>query len=81
MELLSGIRWILLAAFILLFYEAEIKKKKVFQIPAHLAFLGAIFTHAIVRDWPMIVKGIILFLAVIGVGGNIAKNLMEKKVS
>lgn len=79
MLILSGLRWILLALFVLLFYEAEIKKKKAFQIPAHLAFLGAIFTHALVRDWPTIVKVVIIALAILGVGGNIIKNNMEQQ--
>lgn len=79
MEVLGLIRWIILGLFVILFYLSEIKKQKAFEIPAHLAILTAILLHAIVRDWSLIMKVVIIGISIIGVGGNIIKLITQKK--
>ena len=54
MEILGVIRWVAMGFFVVFFYLYEIKKKKAFTIPAHVAILIAIILHAIVRDWYLI---------------------------
>lgn len=71
MEVLGIIRWIALGIFVVLFYLSEIKKRKQFEIPAHLMILIAVLLHAIVRDWPIVLKIVILAIGIIGVGGNL----------
>ena len=68
MEVLAIIRWVALGLFIILFYLYEIKKKEQFKIPAQFAILVAILLHAIVRDWPTLLKVGIAVAAVIGMG-------------
>lgn len=79
MEIIGIIRWIVMGLFVVLFYLSEIKKRKAFEIPAHLAILIAILLHAIVRDWPLILKIVIIGIGIIGVGGNIVKLVKKKK--
>lgn len=79
MEVLGIIRWIMMGLFIILFYLSEIKKRKAFEIPTHLAILTVILLHAIVRDWPLLIKAFIIFVGFIGVGGNIIKLMTQKK--
>lgn len=79
MEVLGVIRWVIMGFFVVLFYFSEIKKRKEFEIPAHFAILLAVLLHAIVRDWSLIMKIIIITVGIAGVGGNIVKLVMQKK--
>lgn len=79
METLGMIRWVVMGLFVVLFYLSKIKKRKAFEIPAHLAILIAILLHAIVRDWPFIIKAVIISIGMIGVGGNMIKLATQQK--
>lgn len=79
MEILGVIRWVAMGFFVVFFYLYEIKKKEAFTIPAHVAILIAIIFHAIVRDWYLIVRIVIIVVAVIALGGNILKFIRDKK--
>lgn len=79
MEILGVIRWVAMGFFVVFFYFYEIKKKEAFTIPAHVAILVAIILHAIVRDWHLIVRIVIILVAFIALGGNILKFIRDKK--
>ena len=81
MDIIGILRWIAMGIFVVCFYIYEIKKKEAFTIPAHLAILIAVLLHAVVRDWHLILKVVIVAIAIIGIGSNLLKALQKRKDS
>ena len=71
MVVLGIIRWVVLGAFLIFFYLSEFKKKKQYNTPAQFAILIGVLLHAILRDWHIVLKVVIILVALIGLTGTI----------